>query len=100
MFGKEQFGFEQANIFQDELRSRFREIAKFPFRFQAVDIIRPGYRRCVHRSYSIYFRIEENDISIMRILKKQDVFKAFPKDLGVRELQIKNLIPHWVIQAR
>ena len=29
--GIEQFGFEQASQFQDELRSRFQEIAKFPY---------------------------------------------------------------------
>ena len=34
------FGFEQASQFQGELKSRFQEIAKFPYWFQAENFIR------------------------------------------------------------
>ena len=78
-YGFESFGLEQAEQFQDELNRKFQEIANFPYRNQAVDQIRGGFRRCVYRSHSIYYRIEKGGIAIIRILKRQDTKTAFSK---------------------
>ena len=86
LYGIEQFGFEQASQFQDELRSRFQEIAKYPYRFQAVNFIHQEYRRGVYHSHSIKYRIDESGISIARILKKQNISRAFPKHFKFNQI--------------
>ena len=78
-YGIEHFGYERSEQFQNELIERFQLIANFPYRYRAVDYINPGYRRCVYRSHSIYFCMKENGVTIMRILKRQDLTKAFSK---------------------
>jgi toxin ParE1/3/4 len=41
--------------------------------FPAVDHIREGYRRSVCGKHSIYFRLADNGLEIMRILGQQDL---------------------------
>ena len=76
-YGFESFGIEQAEQFQDELIERFNEIAYHPYRYQAVDDIVKGCRRCVYRRYSIYYSVEKDEVSIIRVLKHQDITKSF-----------------------
>ncbi|MXZ79871.1 MAG: type II toxin-antitoxin system RelE/ParE family toxin [Gammaproteobacteria bacterium] len=76
LHGLENFGLVQSEQYRDGLKSRFQEIANNPLQYQAVDHIRQGYRRCVYRSHSIYYRIEGQGIAIMRILGRQSVTKA------------------------
>lgn len=52
---------------------RFPESAARPVQYPAVDEIRAGYRRSVCGSDSIYCRIVEGSVEIMRILGRQDV---------------------------
>jgi toxin ParE1/3/4 len=44
-----------------------------PSLYQAVDDIRPGYRRSVCGVDSIYYRAVDDIVEIMRILGQQDV---------------------------
>ena len=77
-YGIEYFGFSLSEQFQDELNTQFQAIADFPHHYQAVDHVYLGYRRCVYRSHSIYYRIEEDGrVTILRILKRQDATQAF-----------------------
>ncbi len=71
-FGIDQFGLAQALDFRDELNERFSSIAEQPLRWPAVDDIRVGYRRCVYKSHSIYYRITDDGVVISRILGRQD----------------------------
>ena len=77
-YGIVHFGIEQAVKFQEGINFRFQEIANHPYQYQAVDEIRTGFRRSVYNSHSVFYRIEEQGITIVRILKHQDLAKAFP----------------------
>lgn len=57
------------NIFFDY----FDIIAQRPFSFEAVDFIKPDYRRCVCGADSIYFRLNNNVVEIMAIIGRQDL---------------------------
>ncbi len=77
LYSDEQFGVAQSNRYRDRLKQRFSVLAEKPQLYPAVDHIRPGYRRSVCGAHSIYYRIEAQSVEIMRILKRQDLSKAF-----------------------
>jgi len=62
----------QADTYFDRLFMRFDEIAAHPQLFMRVDDIRKGYRRSVIGAHSIYYRMQDNGVEIMRILGRQD----------------------------
>ena len=68
-----EFGKAQADRYFDALFDRFEEIAEQPLQYRAVDDIREGYRRSVCGVDSIYYRIVDNKVEIMRILGQQDI---------------------------
>jgi toxin ParE1/3/4 len=70
------FGLRQADAYFDGIVSRFQKIADQPELYPAIDHIRQGYRRSVYRSHSIYYRIDPDEIVIVRILGQQDIDKA------------------------
>ena len=70
------FGLRQADAYFDGIVSRFQKIADQPELYPAIDHIRQGYRRSVYRSHSIYYRIDPDEIVIVRILGQQDIGKA------------------------
>lgn len=75
-YGIDKFGLEQALAYYDLLQDRFDEIANDPFRYPAVDHIRKGYRRSVCGSHSIYYRVDNQVVEIMRLINRQDLRKA------------------------
>jgi len=72
-FGIKRFGVTQADQYFETIFEYFDLIAKQPFIFEAVDFIKPGYRRCVCGSDNIYYRVENNIVEIMTIIGKQDL---------------------------
>lgn len=71
-FGVETFGLRQADRYLDALFERFGRIAELPNLYQAVDHIRPGYRRCVFGTHAIYFRTSSRRVEIMRVLGREN----------------------------
>jgi len=67
------FGEAQADQCFDAFFERFAELVEQPNLYQAVDETREGYRRSVCGSDSIYYRVVEDAVEIMRILGQQDV---------------------------
>ncbi|WP_232465116.1 type II toxin-antitoxin system RelE/ParE family toxin [Oleiphilus messinensis] len=59
--GREEYTEEQAEKYYHAFFQRFEEIAEVPFKYQAVDHIKEGYRRSVC-----------GDVEIMRVLGRQD----------------------------
>ena len=47
LYGMEQFGIEQSELYLDKLKQRFLELTEAPLMYPAVDDIREGYRRSV-----------------------------------------------------
>tara|TARA_R100000655_G_scaffold96785_1_gene139459 strand:- start:190 stop:474 length:285 start_codon:yes stop_codon:yes gene_type:complete len=72
-FGVKRFGETQADKYFNRFFEYFNLIAEQPFTFESVDFIKPGYRRCVCGSDSIYYRIENNLVEIMTIIGRQDL---------------------------
>tara|TARA_R110002111_G_scaffold37603_1_gene72198 strand:+ start:1139 stop:1423 length:285 start_codon:yes stop_codon:yes gene_type:complete len=72
-YGIKRFGMNQADKYFDSFFDYFEIIAKRPLSFEAVDFIKPGYRRCVCGVDNIYFRIADDVVEIMTIIGRQDL---------------------------
>lgn len=72
-YAVDRFGMTQADKYFDSFFNYFDIIAQRPFSFESVDYIKPGYRRCVCGSDSIYYKVNENIIEIMAIVGRQDL---------------------------
>lgn len=72
VFGAEHFGVRQAEKYTSGLLERFQEIASQATRWPAVDWIRPGYRRSVYVSHTVYYQVMDERVLIVRILSRQD----------------------------
>jgi toxin ParE1/3/4 len=75
--GQREFGERRAEQYYTALLQRFREIAESPYKYLAVDHIRKGYRRSVCGVDSIYYRINDEVVEIMRVLGRQDTAEKF-----------------------
>jgi toxin ParE1/3/4 len=71
--GASEFGEAQAELYFEKLMQALNKIAEFPFHYPAVNHIREGYRRGVCGNESIYFRITNEDVEIMRLLQSQNL---------------------------
>lgn len=72
-FGVRKFGTIQAVKYFNNFFEYFNIISEQPFSFESVDIIKPGYRRCVCGSDSIFYRITKGVVEIMAIVGSQDL---------------------------
>ncbi len=72
-YGFTQWGEEKADTYYDALISHFQQLCENPFLYAAIDDVRPGYRRSVSGSHSIYYRITDDHIEIMAIIGRQDI---------------------------
>jgi toxin ParE1/3/4 len=76
LFGLVNFGLIQADAYADGLEARFEQIAAQPDLYPAIDHLKPGYRLSVYQSHSIYYRVDESGVLIVRILRNQDLKTA------------------------
>ena len=72
-YGVRKFGMKQADMYFNAFFDSFKIIAERPFSFEAVDFIKPDYRRCVCGVDSIYFKVNNGVIEIMAIIGRQDL---------------------------
>ena len=77
LYGIVKFGMSQADKYFDNFFQYFEIIANRPLTFEAVDYIKPGYRRCVCGVDSILYRISHDSVEIMAIIGRQDVDQLF-----------------------
>ena len=73
--GIDDYGVDAAIEYYDKIERRFTKLVEQPRLYPAVDQIRTGYRRTVCGVHSIYYRIDQEEIVIAHILKKQDPLK-------------------------
>ena len=78
VYGVLNFGMQHTERYSAGLIEHLEALASSPLLYQAVDHIRPGYRRSVYRAHSIYYRIEVNDVRIIRILSHEDPNQRLP----------------------
>ena len=76
-YGLLEYGEKQADRYYKDFFARFEQIAENPLLYPAVDHIREGYRRGVCGVHSIYYRIDNDTVEIMRLLGRQDTSKTF-----------------------
>jgi len=78
IYGLLNFGLEQADVYAIGMQSRFEQLANQPLLYPAIDHVRPGYRLSVYGSHGIYYRVDDGNILIVRILRNQDAGAALP----------------------
>lgn len=76
-YGAFKFGEIQADKYFYNFFDYFELIAQSPQTFEAVDYIKPGYRRCVCGIDSIFFHVNGGIVEIMAIVGRQDINKMF-----------------------
>ena len=74
----EAWGEEQADRYYDDLIAHFGTFCENPFLYMAVDDIRAGYRRSVCAKHAVYYRIQDDAVAIMAVLKRQNPFTHLP----------------------
>ena len=62
------FGVRQASLYRDGLFKAFEMVADFPLIGSYQSQIKNNIRRHVHEFHSIYYRVDVNEIFILRIL--------------------------------
>lgn len=72
LYGIEQFGAERFRRYYNKLQERFDKLAEQPELYPLVEHIRKGYRRSVCGVHSIYYRIDQDGVEIVRVLGRQD----------------------------
>lgn len=70
-------GQAQADNYLDALFNHFEIIAQRPLAFEAIDHIRPGYRRSVCGIESVFYRVANETVEIMSIIGRQDIHQIF-----------------------
>lgn len=73
------FELQKAEEYYDGLIDRLNNISERPLMYQAVDVIKPGYRRSVYNVHSIYFQIRQTEVLIIRVLGRQDPIGTIKK---------------------
>jgi toxin ParE1/3/4 len=64
----EYFGARQAAIYRDGLLEAMAMLADNPFMGLDQDHIKPNTRRLVHQRHSIYYKIRQDEVLVLRIL--------------------------------
>jgi toxin ParE1/3/4 len=80
LYGMEQFGIEQSELYRDNLKQRFLVLTEAPLMYPAVDDVRKGYRRGVCGVHPIYYRIHVDHVETMGVLGRQGVTSEIPPD--------------------
>lgn len=66
----EQFGIKQARTYRDSLAICFHSLAKNPKLGRVIDHIGKGLRCYDHKSHAVFYKVNRQDILIIRILHK------------------------------
>lgn len=77
-FGIDRFGLAQALEYQNGMKERFAQLAAQPDLYQAVDHISQGYRRSVFQAHSIYYKVDNELVLIVRILGRENPETSLP----------------------
>ncbi|MGA1097090.1 MAG: type II toxin-antitoxin system RelE/ParE family toxin [Burkholderiaceae bacterium] len=68
IYTAKEWGLDQASRYFDSLIAAFEKLAIFPQAAPACDFIKPGYRRCPVERHTIYFRVTDYGIAVIRVL--------------------------------
>lgn len=71
--GVREYGEMQADRYFDAFFEHFEELAARLYAYPAVNEVRPGYRRSICGVDSVYHRVIDDIVEIMRILGRHDI---------------------------
>ena len=71
-YGVKKHGEAHADTYFLQIIERLEVLGKTPLLYPRVPEVREGYRRSVCGEHSIYYRIDNEDVEIMAILRSQD----------------------------
>jgi toxin ParE1/3/4 len=72
IYGVLTFGLEKAECYAAGLQRRFEQIAVKPLLYPIIDQVTHAYRRSVYGAHTIYYRLDDESVFIVRILRSQD----------------------------
>jgi len=72
--GYQAWGEVQADKYYDAILTHFDVLCDNPYLFRAVDEIREGYRRSVCGKHSIFYRIVNDTVEIMGLVRHENRF--------------------------
>jgi toxin ParE1/3/4 len=78
LYSFESFGLEKADDYLDSLITRLHNISNSPMMYPEAQDVQRGIRCSVHSPHTIYYRLIDKEVEIIRILRQQDVTKAIP----------------------
>ena len=73
-YGVEKFGVRKADEYFNNFFECFELISQRPFSYEAIDYIKKDYRKCKCGVDTIYFKLNDEDVEIMAIIGKQDIY--------------------------
>ncbi|MCG8379636.1 MAG: type II toxin-antitoxin system RelE/ParE family toxin [Proteobacteria bacterium] len=71
------WGEAQADQYYDDILSHFELLCDNPYLYRSVDEIREGYRRSVCGKHSIYYRIMDDTVEIMALVKHENRYSDY-----------------------
>lgn len=72
--GYQKWGEAQADQYYDAILDHFNILCENPYLFRAVDEIRVGYRRSICGKHSIFYRVSEDAVEIMGLVRSENRF--------------------------
>lgn len=75
--GFKRWGEAQADLYYDNIITHFEILCETPYLYPTVDEIREGYRRSVCGKHSIFYRIIDNAVEIMALVKYENRYTAY-----------------------
>ena len=72
--GFKRWGEEQADQYYNTRLDHFEVLCDNPFLYRAIDEIREGYRRSVCGKHSIFYRVVDNTVEVMGLVKYENRF--------------------------
>lgn len=74
IYGIDQFGPDQAERYVNGLVDQIEKVAGNPKLWPEIELPGRIYRRAIYQSHSIYYRITQSGIHIVRVLGQQDIY--------------------------
>lgn len=71
-YGFKRWNEAQADRYYDAIIEHFNILCDTPYLFRAVGEIRTGYRRSVCGKHAVYYRIVDDTVEIMALVKNED----------------------------
>lgn len=70
-YGTQRYGKNSADRYLKALMACFDRIVQHPMMYPSVEMVKEGYRKCICQRETIYFRLIDDRVDIVRIIRWQ-----------------------------